>query len=239
MTMGQSSFEFGLGITTTLGNFGTGQYNAQTRATNIALFDDGGKGVPTDGGANFFGFGAGAGMYVPIGKKKVSICVRADLFYNFLGEEANNCIDDICKYLDQTVGGTFTTKRKPSYVNIPLTVGLRCSFPIAENTKLFVEGGTGINISIISPLKIESTDLVLTREYGTQYTMALIFGGGIQITKHIVISTCIYSLGKRDVDGITKTSVYAGTAPTAPVYQFKNGKDLPIELIAFKFNYTL
>ncbi len=230
MAIGQNYLEISVGGSFPCGdNFG---WTGEKDISDIALFDNGSK------GGWGLGYNVGLGFYIPCGLENMYASLLIDYHSNGLGWGPNEGLDSICRYLERTVGGSFTTKMKPYYYNIPIMTGLRYSMPLFEKAVFFIEAEVGLNVRLIKSLKIASDEMTLIRKYDTRSTMAFRFGCGLQFNNHVTVSCYIYDLGRVDINGTTITEFKSGTSPTTSPFPFRRGKSVNTAILAMKVAYS-
>ena len=228
----QTNWEISLGVNQPGVSFYGGYYGNITQESDIVLFDD-----ERNGGASR-GFNAGFGVLFPCeiwGIEKLFVSLRTDLLYNGINDEAKACIVDMRKKLEELYDESFRTKRSPCYINMPIMTGLRYSIPLTECINIFIEANVGLNIRMITPLKIESNGIQLIRYYETKGTIACRFGCGIHVSKHFSISAYLYELGKASVNMTTQVS---GSTSVSNTRDFHNGESLTIDMWSVALIYS-
>ena len=224
-SMGQKTWEVSLGTSFPLGDFQGGDFNRYTGGSNYALFDKGDK------GGSDYGFNVSGGLSIPTKLNNLSVCLRGDIHLTLLDSKVNDYLDLNADYLGATYGGTFETKRTPSYINIPIMAGLRYAIPLRENLALFFEAEAGLNFRFITKYKVQSDDIMLELRYESANTLALRFGVGLKVARFLSVQMAYYDLGKSAVQATTEAtnnSASAGQYTKVDVYE---GDELHISLI--------
>lgn len=230
-SMGQKTWEVSLGTSFPLGDFQGGDFNRYTGGSNYALFDKGDK------GGSDFGLNAGVGMSYPTKINNLSLCLRGDIHFTFLDSKVNDYLDLAADYLGATYGGTFETKRKPKYLNIPLTAGLRYAIPLRDSIALFFEAAAGLNFRYITKYKIQSEDKSLTMTYESANTLALRFGVGLKVARFLSVSFSYYDLGKSAIKAYTESTVSTASGGHYTHEDVYDGDDLHTSLITMGMTF--
>lgn len=133
------------------------------------------------------GFDVGMDVLIPISKTGLGFFMGLDYFYNGLNsswkaEKADNK----------------NMLHIPRVMHLPLTFGIRYLGNFSNSFGLFVEGGAGPNIRMISKYKINYSTL----KFDKAITISFKVGTGVMIAKHISIGVDYYYLGNAKVKGI-------------------------------------
>ena len=230
--VGQRTWEINMGFILPLGDFGDGNYNQSTGASDIAVFDYG------ENGAADMGVGLGVGTYIPWATDNMYFCLRGDFLYTWLSSVASHYLDDVSDYLDQTYGGGFMTKRIPKYFNIPIMAGVRYKIPLREEQAFFFEGEAGLNFRYITKYKCESDNIELVFDYESANTFMFRVGFGFQVKKNFSLSLYYYDLGKSEVVLTTRTTINDGTNGSYTNNGFFDGNKLHTTLATLGLNIS-
>lgn len=206
------------------GNFPVGAFN---KSDNLALTNDNG----TDGGSAI-GFNAGLKYQFGVAGN-LSAFATADFFYNGLKGD----IKDDWK-------GDNDNIKLPSYMNIPVMLGLNYSILDIIGTTWWAEAGAGANFRSITKNTAEaSLGTIASGTTETVYTLATTFawqvGTGISFDNTVSLSLHYYGFGGANIKGETTASGNVGglvggsTKPLA----FTNGKLNP-SMVVVRLGYT-
>ena len=190
----QSNSYLNLGLNIPQGEFGS-------QASICALFNP----VSTQGGA---GLGANVGIKSIFNTKVkgLGIMLTLDGMYNGLQKE----IKSHNQMGIPELAGLDVKTKNPSYINVPLMLGLNYELSLTNAIGLYVEGGVGANGRFILPYKKSTqaelfpgvtTNISYENHYTPKVAFAFQFGGGIMINKSLAIGVNYYNLGTSAVSG--------------------------------------
>ena len=199
----QSSSYMNLGLNIPQGSFGS-------KASTCALFDA----SSTQGGANL---GANLGFKFINGTKAkgLGIMFSIDGMYNGLQKDIN--IERYMHTAIPEIAGLDVKVKNPSYINMPILLGLNYNLGLSNTIGIFAEGGAGINVRFLVPCKMTAsgevnvfgtniqTDCSYEYHYTPKVAFAFQFGGGIVISKAITLGVNYYNLGTSGVTGYTNS----------------------------------
>ena len=170
------------------GNFPVGAFGEGGSMADIAL----NNAASTLGGA---ATGLNAGLkyqYNLLGN--LGLFASADVFYNGL---KNDLVEDL-KNLDDDVN-------LPSYLNIPVMVGVNYTVLDFKVASLWAEAGVGVNFRNISSMETEQEILGSEIEAGTKYNMAATAawqaGVGVTIGQKVSLGLHYYTFGNSAIKG--------------------------------------
>lgn len=170
------------------GNFPVGAFGEGGSMADIAL----NNAASTLGGA---ATGLNAGLKYQFGLLgNLGMFASADVFYNGLKDE----LTEDLKKLDDDVN-------LPSYVNIPVMLGLNYKVIDLSVIALWAEAGVGVNFRNISSMETETEVLESEIEAGTDYHMAATVawqaGVGVTIAKKVSLGLHYYTFGNSEIKG--------------------------------------
>lgn len=202
----QSSSYLNLGLNIPQGTFGS-------KTNSCALLDP----TSTQGGANL-GANLGFKFITNTKAKGLGIMFTVDGMYNGLQNEVK--VDEYMHTGIPEIAGLDTKTKNPSYINVPILLGLNYTFNFTNMIGLYVEGGAGVNARFILPCKFSAngsvlgitTDYSLVNHYTPKVSFAFEFGGGILISKAITLGVNYYNLGTATVSGHTDSYLKVSTS---------------------------
>ena len=202
----QSSSYLNLGLNIPQGTFGS-------KTNSCALLDP----TSTQGGANL-GANLGLKFIANTKAKGLGIMFTVDGMYNGLQNGVK--VDDYMHTEIPEIAGLDTKTKNPSYINVPILLGLNYTFNFTNMIGLYVEGGAGVNTRFILPCKFTAngsvlginTDYSLVNHYTPKASFAFEFGGGILISKSITLGVNYYNLGTATVSGHTDSYLKVSTS---------------------------
>ena len=201
-----------------IGDFASFSYDPNTLVTNCGLMDE-----DANGGGASAGFNLGFEALLPMQNDNLSFCLSADLNYNGFNSDGKRFLNLSASYFDNTLrnqvqssGGTsvsssWVVNGTPSYINIPLLVGMRYTMPMKNSMDFFAEGGIGMNLRIVTPIKFTERMNYL---YGGYYqeitiderfkfamkgTLAFRLGLGVKFAEKLSLGAYYYYMGTGDV----------------------------------------
>lgn len=203
-----------------------GQAMAQTRGamflgasfpmSDFADFDEFGDFALTsneldddDAGAGI-GFNAGLKWYFNVGVKGLGVMLSLDGFYNGPSKDLKNAYrDQEGEAGGQLLGGSFSYKAKPQYINVPAMLGVNYYYSINPSLAIYVEAGAGGNLRFITDMESVAKATVLgvetqtttIQDYDKAFSFAYQAGIGIEVAKNLVIGCSFYDLGAGAVAG--------------------------------------
>lgn len=201
-----------------IGNFTSFSYDPNTLVTNCGLLD-----IDADGGAASAGLNLGVEALFPMQNDNLSFCLSADLNYNGINSDSKRYLNLLALYIDnslrnqvQSNGGTSISSScvvdgTPSYINIPLLVGMRYTMPMKNGMDFFTEGGIGMNLRFVTPIKFTERmnyihggyNEVMTIDerlkYAMKGTLAFKLGLGVKFAEKLSLGAYFYYLGAGDV----------------------------------------
>ncbi len=190
------------GVTVRIGgSFPVGTFSQGTEAKELALSTP----EATFGGAGI-GFNAGLKYQLEV-VKSLGIFATADFFYNGLNKDAKN---DIKKEIP--VEGIEASSTIPSYMNVPIMLGLNYSFLNIRNIALWAEAGAGVNLGKITKMATEINAEVpligningsTTTTYDMSTTFAWQAGVGVCLGRNLSLGIHYYNLGSSVVNSET------------------------------------
>ena len=147
------------------------------------------------------GFNVGIKGKIPLSVDGLGIFISGDFIYNGLKGSLKSLYDDAEISADKV--------KKPRYLNIPLFAGLNHKINIDQTYSLWIEGGLGPNLRIITPTKITeqeydrygSTTYTTEVKYDMQASFAFQFGAGIMINDIVSFGLHYYGLGNSKIKG--------------------------------------
>lgn len=221
------------------GNIPTGSFAEATGDYSAGPINWGLSDKSKKGGA---GLGVNVGMQLKFdipSVKGLGVIVSVDGMYNSLSRDVKGYFDDMVDDLDGTTSEFAVTL--PSYINIPIMVGLGYMYEPTHNLGIFAEAGLGVNIRIISKFEeyryvpATNNEVINTTTYNTTGTFAYRIGAGIMLNKKFSIGLDYYGLGIAKADGTTYTEIN-GVEQSNP-QKFKGGKITPSNL-AIRFGIS-
>ena len=190
------------GVTVRIGgSFPVGTFSQGTEAKELALSTP----EATFGGAGI-GFNAGLKYQFEV-IKNLGIFATADFFYNGLNKDAKNDIKN-----DIAVEGIEASSTIPSYMNVPIMLGLNYSFLNIRNIALWAEAGAGVNLGKITKMATEINAEVpligningsTTTTYDMSTTFAWQAGVGVCLGRNLSLGVHYYNLGSSVVNSET------------------------------------
>ncbi len=201
-----------------IGNFTSFSYDPNTLVTNCGLMD-----IDANGGGASAGFNLGFEALLPMQNDNLSFCLSADLNYNGFNSDGKRFLNLIASYLDNTFrnqlqsnGGTSVysscvVNGTPSYINIPLLVGMRYTMPMKNSMDFFAEGGIGMNLRFVTPIKFtermnclyggyyEEMTIDERFKFAMKGTLAFRLGLGVKFAEKLSLGAYYYFLGAGDV----------------------------------------
>lgn len=138
----------------------------------------------SENGVSALGFNAGVEYRIPM-VSGLSLMFTGDIMYNSLTSEAKTNL----KNLNCTA---------PSYLNIPLMAGANFNLDMGKSLALFVEGGLGLNVRLLTGAKIP---IIGDVSFKPAFTFAFQGGAGIKFQGRYSLGVNYYVLGKADVKG--------------------------------------
>ena len=197
------------GVTVRIGaSFPVGTFSQGTEAKELALSTP----EATFGGAGI-GFNAGLKYQIEV-VKNLGIFATADFFYNGLNKDAKN---DIKKEI--AVEGIEASSTIPSYMNVPVMLGLNYSFLNIRNIALWAEAGAGVNLGKITKMATEINAEVpligningsTTTTYDMSTTFAWQAGVGVCLGRNLSLGVHYYNLGSSVVNSETAVDANVG-----------------------------
>ena len=197
----QSSSYLNLGLNIPQGEFGS-------KAATCALLSP----VSTQGGA---GLGANLGFkFITDTKAKgLGIMFTIDGMYNGLQKDVE--AEGLSFIAIPEIAGLELKTKNPSYINMPIMVGLNYCYNITNTFGLFAEGGVGANVRFALPCTMSaqgqvlvfSSDFTSKIHYTPKVAFAYQFGGGVMISKAITLGVNYYNLGASPVSGHADSSL--------------------------------
>lgn len=205
------------------GNFPVGAFNNGENAAELALSNS----EATLGGAAI-GFNAGVKYQFGV-VGNLSAFATADFFYNGLKGDIKE--DWHIEDLKDIEGIKFNT---PSYMNIPVMLGLNYTILDIIGTTLWAEAGAGVNFRSITKNSAEynSNNLDVSAEmtYDLATTFAWQAGLGVSIDNTVTLGLHYYGFGKSEIKG-------ESTIPVIGTKSFKVGKLNP-SMVVVRLGYT-
>lgn len=197
----QSSSYLNLGLNIPQGSFGS-------KVNTCALFDA----SSTQGGANL-GANLGFKFITDTKAKGLGIMFSIDGMYNGLQKDVD--VESHMHTVIPEITGLDVKVKNPSYINMPILLGLNYNLDISNTIGIFAEGGAGINVRFLLPCKMTATGEVfgINTDYSYEYhytpklAFAFQFGGGIVISKAITLGVNYYNLGTSTVSGYTNSYI--------------------------------
>ena len=196
------------GVTVRIGgSFPVGTFSQGTEAKELALSTP----EATFGGAGI-GFNAGLKYQLEV-VKNLGIFATADFFYNGLNNDTKDQInigDDIKDAIP--VEGIEASSTIPSYMNVPIMLGLNYSFLNIRNIALWAEAGAGVNLGKITKMATEINAEVpligningsTTTTYDMSTTFAWQAGVGVCLGRNLSLGVHYYNLGSSVVNSET------------------------------------
>lgn len=193
----QSSSYLNLGLSIPQGEFGS-------KTDNCALLNPN----STMGGANL-GANLGFKFIANTKAKGLGIMFTVDGMYNCLQKDIHT--EDFIDFNFGNIAGLDMKTQRPSYLNIPIMLGLNYAFNFTDMIGIFVEGGAGVDARFVLPgsVKANGTLLGTTHDFNYEYhytpkfAFAYQIGGGFIINKVISVGVSYYNLGISEVAGHT------------------------------------
>lgn len=186
-TEGLKGFQLHAGVSFPMGDFGSGDIKKDDM--------DGKKGFAGTG------FNFGAKYYVPISAvNNLSAVVDLDFYYNGLNGDAKDAFDEIEKEEGLDI-------KKPTYLNIPLTVGINYAYPINSNLDIYGEAVVGVNYSKMTNYKMEGEEeydgdiYKSTTKYDAAFGFTYGLEAGVMFNKRYSISLRYQGLGSYNYEG--------------------------------------
>lgn len=164
--------------------------------------------------------------------KGLGIIAAVDFIYNGLNSDVTGYFDDMVDDLDGTTSEFSVTL--PQYFNIPIMAGLNYTFSPTRNFGVYVEGGFGLNIRVISDyvenryVPATNNERIITTEYNNATTFAYRLGVGIMLNNRFTLGIDYYNLGMAKADGTVVTEINGVEQSNSP--KFKGGKIAPTTL---------
>lgn len=183
--------------------------------------------VKTDKAGAAVGFDLGAKFRFPIPTVKgLGAIATADLFFNLSKKEARDCFNDYMLLVCSNNSISNYDLNVPKYVNIPVMCGLNYEYAISNNAKIWGEGAAGLDIGIITDLKMNCSEQDFNYKYSiayeSQYTFAFQFGAGVLLSDRLSLGLHYYNLGSQKVKGNAKYIVtwYGGGESDKGIFVF-------------------
>ncbi|MCQ2326783.1 MAG: PorT family protein [Bacteroidales bacterium] len=253
----KTSWSIGAGVSLPVGTFSRMTYDQNTLSTDCGLMDKN-----ANCGAATTGLNIELESLIPMHNKNLYFTISADFNYNEFNSEGKDFINCMAAYFDnmfriqfESYGATIISSScavhgRPSYFNIPLLVGLRYTKNISIGMPFFAEGGVGINMRFVTPMKFYEriryqdsgyyydVDMEEKFTYDMKSTLAFRIGVGLGFTEKISLSAYYYYLGKGDVSCaiLAKDPTDSSIQPSEQSLQL--GTVNPMMLV-FKLNYKL
>lgn len=247
-----------LGGSFPVGAFSKFNYNSTNLSSDWGLFDEN-----INGGAAV-GFNVGAEVIFPIKNENIGLFLSADLHYNGVKSDVKVYLTDACNYLADIWGqqlidageylqsSTFTFDKTPTYFNVPILAGVRYSFGISDEMKLFAEAGIGLNIRKITSWQLKGKIKYIfsdyseeswiktndTFSYETSSTFAFKIVAGINLTNAIFISANYYYLGAGDVTIKVTDETSAEYVASRTASQYMKLKTITPTMFVIKLGYS-
>lgn len=204
-----------------IGNYSSFSYDPNTLITSCGLLDAGASGGAASTGLNF-----GIEALFPMQNDKINFTLSADFHYNGLNGESKSYLNLAASYIDnalrnqiQSSGGASVSSScvvnsTPSYINIPLLVGMRYTMPMNNGMDFFAEAGAGMNLRFVTPLVLtermsylyggyhEKMTIETRYKYAMKGTMAFRLGAGVRFAEKLSLGAYYYYMGKGDVSVI-------------------------------------
>lgn len=230
----QSNSILNLGLNIPQGSFGS---NTNT----CALLDPNSE----NGGANL-GANLGLKFIADTKAKGLGIMFTIDGMYNGLQKDLK--IKDYLHADIPEIAGLDAKIKNPSYINMPILLGLNYTYNFTNMIGIYAEGGAGVNVRFILPCKLSANGSILgvntEYSYELHYTpkasFAFEFGGGILISKAITLGVNYYYLGSATVSGHADSYLKLPTSsqPTSSTIDFAN-KDLSTSMLVIRLGICL
>lgn len=203
-----------------IGDFTSFSYDPNTLVTNCGLMD-----IDANGGAASAGFNLGVEALFPMQDDNLSFSLSADLNYNGINSDGKRYLNLVASYLDNTlrnqvqsnwgtsVSSSCVVDGTPSYLNIPLLAGMRYTMPMKNGMDFFAEGGIGMNLRLVTPIKFiermnflyggyyEEMTIDARYKYAMKGTLAFKLGVGVKFAEKLSLGAYYYYLGAGDVSG--------------------------------------
>ena len=226
----QSSFTLKLGASFPQGKFGEGDKNRWGLSSNDKR---GGAGT---------GFSVGGEWVKAVsGVEGLGVLFSVDAIYNGLNSDIKDAVDELEEELEDDNSISDYSIYKPSYINIPLMVGLNYSYALNGTLSVFGNAGIGANVRIITPAVEEyvyenesaEAEYKYTNSFTPAVTLSWRIGVGMKVNDKFSISLEYYVLGDSKVKGkYESTSYYSTTGNHSEnSYDFKYGKINPTMLL--------
>ena len=207
------------------GSFPVGAF-AQGSAGDMALLTS-----ASELGAAAIGYNAGLKYQYNL-ISGLSAFASADVFYNGLNEDAKNDLK-----------GDNENITLPSYLNIPVMVGINYAFLNFEKVSLWAEAGAGVNIRhITTSTASAAVGTIVSGNTETMYNNSTSFawqaGIGVSLSK-FSLSAHYYGLGESTINGESTLSADLGgiLSGTSEPAAFTAGKLSPSMVVA-RLSYT-
>lgn len=212
------------------GAFPLGAFGDQKLDFDRGLFDIswGGEKNTDKAGA---GLGANVGLKLkfntPSLLQGLGIIATADVFFNPSNSEVKDFMEDVCEAARTGDYSYYDYEyTAPSYINIPIMVGMNYQTQVADKVSLFAEAAVGVNIGKTTDLhlfqEIEGTieqydpyydwydyydcsvESNSTWTFETTTSLAFQVGAGLMLSDKFSIGLHYYSLGSQKVKGESK-----------------------------------
>ncbi|MDY5969005.1 MAG: outer membrane beta-barrel protein [Bacteroidales bacterium] len=140
--------------------------------------------ITGENGVSALGYNAGIEYRIPL-VSDLSLMFTGDFMYSGLTSEAKDNLDKInCS--------------APSYFNIPLMAGANYNVKMGNSLSLFVEGGLGLNVRLLTDATVP---IVGDISFKPAFTFAFQGGAGVKFQERYSLDVNYYVLGKADVKG--------------------------------------
>ncbi len=231
----QSSSFLNLGLAIPQGEFGS-------KASTCALLNP----TSTQGGAQL-GFDLGFKFISDTKAKGLGFMITFDGMYNNLQKDIHT--EDFIDFNFGSIAGLDLKTQKPSYLNIPIMLGLNYTYNFTDMIGIFAEGGAGVNARFVLPgsVKANGTLLGATHDFNYEYhytpkfAFAYQFGGGFIINKVISVGVSYYNLGISEVAGHTDYFYNTNLFNHADSYttDFISNKEISISMLLVRLGIRL
>lgn len=160
-------------------------------------------------------------------------------------------------YLDETAitSSSKHVNRYPNYINIPILLGMRYTFPLPKSLGLYTEACLGLNVRFATRTKYSGTitfknplpedpsnqESLLyseTLRYAADASFACRAAVGLNITSHLSVSLLFYYLGKGTLAVKDDATVNTSFSEPGQVHQTVDLAPQQPILLAAKFSYT-
>ena len=243
--MAQTTFTLKLGGAFPMGDFADAKVT-NTEPQRWGLFTK-----HTEGGAGT-GFNLGVEWKFAIPSVKgLGVALSFDGFYNGLNEDLNDMFEDMLDEMDDEFDDYSMTT--PSYINVPVMVGVNYKYDINNMVGLYAAAGMGLNMRFVTPMRFDyeyhdydydGDRYTVTTENTIKWDMAASFAfrltAGVTFAQKYSIEIGYYNLGAGKVKGnVKELSTVTGAYSDSESYKEKERlKSITPELFTLRLGLS-